>query len=665
MSNPSGSPVASIKPRSRGLSPFRSRGKSPQHNKSRGKSPFRSLSPFRRNSFDDNIQHSVPTGVAKKPNVMVCHQSAHAIVFRDHLRLARKIIQEIDEDDLDDEGDLDSVASESSSGSGSSSSDSESGEAAFANLRSARQSIRASVRDSVRNSLTTKESEELVHEINDLAHSLVPELKNAQFQLANVSERNVEIEGLHAHITPLDELELKASHDFEALLESKEPNSDHSWTPAEIEVFQMIQQQKACVKTIKNSEWPSFLKRFLASKKQMGLKHAPTQHDDIGPRNGFPFNSFVTSTTLLPENGLKMRSYGSNHAYNVGVVFALPDMNEEDEVQAQNDTKTWSWPAGYAAKTEFNISHGKLINGREEALASLKQLRQYNEDYLHKQDHMIAGKLIKGGFSVVPYNEVFLRVGGRGRIVQSKDVVTGEERNDREGTGRSFEVGVGLFCALFIRSITMGDIISLFRTRARIANILGKQHLKQIPLLYIHHEHGVRVLSDSLQRKFWKLVSHKLQPFKNPILSPTLSYYDTNETTLQTKLQELLELPPKLQKALNHQELSHIAGGFGVTDECISDLLYNHSKDANELQEIMTSGLASAIRAGDHYAARQLLILYTMQVSHVNTGKREPISVLKQPATTYSNIFLLNQKGENVKALPPPIDTKRLRRAVS
>ena len=55
---------------------------------------MRSLSPFGRH--DSNR--------AKKQNVMVCHESAHAIVFRDHLRLARKIIQEVEEDDEEVEG---------------------------------------------------------------------------------------------------------------------------------------------------------------------------------------------------------------------------------------------------------------------------------------------------------------------------------------------------------------------------------------------------------------------------------------------------------------------------------------------------------------------------------------------------------------------------------
>lgn len=44
--------------------------------------------------------------------------------------------------------------------------------------------------------------------------------------------------------------------------------------------------------------------------------------------------------------------------------------------------------AGYAAKTEFNISaYGDLINGREEALVSLSSLRKMNDTYLYEESY--------------------------------------------------------------------------------------------------------------------------------------------------------------------------------------------------------------------------------------------------------------------------------------
>ena len=57
----------------------------------------------------------------------------------------------------------------------------------------------------------------------------------------------------------------------------------------------------------------------------------------------------------------------------------------------------WAWPARYTAKTKFIINNqGRLINGQQEALVSLTKMREYNMDYLTKEDHYIAGWIIKG-----------------------------------------------------------------------------------------------------------------------------------------------------------------------------------------------------------------------------------------------------------------------------
>ena len=54
------------------------------------------------------------------------------------------------------------------------------------------------------------------------------------------------------------------------------------------------------------------------------------------------------------------------------------------------------------------------MNGQQEALVSLTKMRKYNTDYLTKEDHYIAGRIVKGEFDVVPYNVVFL--GFRGPV---------------------------------------------------------------------------------------------------------------------------------------------------------------------------------------------------------------------------------------------------------
>jgi hypothetical protein len=603
------------------------------------------------------------------------HSSAHAIVFRDHLRLARKVIHEVvreDENDDDDDDEKSSISSSSSSSEGGDDA-SEGGTAAFQSMarpslsssphHGFHKSLRESIRESLRaSSFDRQESERnVVDQVNELAHSLVPELEHIHLEKDDMSERNVEIEGLHTHMTPLPELEWNERTEYTALLDDPQAQApSEDWSIAEREVFTLLVEQQACVKTIKNTEWPVFLDRFTKLRK---LRHAPTQHDDIPPKDNIPFNSFTTSTSLLPSRGLKMRAFGSEISYTVGVVFALPQMSSlEEEAQAVKDHKQWAWPAGYAAKTEYNISHGQLINGRQEALVSLQQLRQYNHEYVHEKDHFIAGKVIPGGFKVVPYNEVYLRVGGPTRIVNRQDVVTNRDCIDAEGTGRSYAKGTGLFVALFIRRLCCGDLIMLMRTRARIAHILGKQHIDGIPLLFIHPDHGVRVLTNKMQLDFWHQVANKLQPFRNPSLAPTLKYHETNESSLQQKFQEHITLTDEMMNQLTSVECACLAGGFGVTDASFSALLRKQHENV-ELHYVMQAAWQAATRSNDHFTARQVLALYLLDSGHRDNSTKK--SVIDTAACLYSNFAWLNKQIRAIVKLPAPLATKSLRRAVS
>ncbi len=207
-------------------------------------------------------------------------------------------------------------------------------------------------------------------------------------------------------IEPLAPLEVMPGDDFTPLRESNPFTSEGElneqvWVDmsvAEKEVVTLLKHERAVVKTIKNSDWTSFLKKFQptddgiiqheahpSGNNHQHINHLKDAHRD---ESGFSFHSFVTSTTLLPPCGKKMRCYGSVREYNVGVVFAMPDhKDDKEEAEKAKLTKTWSWPSGYSAKTEFNIGHnGKLINGREEALVPLSGLRKMNHDYCHKTD---------------------------------------------------------------------------------------------------------------------------------------------------------------------------------------------------------------------------------------------------------------------------------------
>lgn len=183
-------------------------------------------------------------------------------------------------------------------------------------------------------------------------------------------------------IQPLPSLELGPQDQFQSLID--EGSDSSTWNEAEQEVVSLLKEQHAVVKTLKNSDWTAFLHRFQHAHEPHYRR--PHAHDDIGPHEGYNFNSFVTSTTLLPELGKKMRCYGSLNDYSTGVVFALPSDPSEDETVARS--QTWAWPSGYSAKTEFNIDgSGNLINGREEALVTLSTLRKQNHDYVYEKDY--------------------------------------------------------------------------------------------------------------------------------------------------------------------------------------------------------------------------------------------------------------------------------------
>ena len=447
----------------------------------------------------------------------------------------------------------------------------------------------------------------------------------------------LQIAGYMPEAKPLDALELGPNDEFLPFVQS-DTTDRSSWTPDEVEIVELLESQHACVKTVKNADWTALIDRFLYA--QPHQHHYQSLHGDIAPSDEANFNSFVTSTSLLPPGGKKMRCYGSTSQYTVGLVFALPTFDsDEEEKEAAERTDTWSWPAGYSAKTEFNRdSRGQLINGRKEALLPLSTLRQYNDDYLNKDEYTLANNRKVSGLDQIPYNEVYLRVGGMGRIVNGKDVATGEEYE------RSFDKGVGLPAALFVRTATFGDLITLFRTRARLIHVLGEKYIKGIPLLLITPKDGIRVMTESLQRQLLKTAAHNLNPFQNSTIAYRTTISNTDETSFQQKVDELLDLDDSIRDMLTPEELARIAGGFGATDESVASILkqvLNRDRRENRkngcnsqgedsgkgpgsntkresshlLQDVVNEGLAYSVRSGDYHTSRQLLILYSLVAS--------------------------------------------------
>ena len=148
-------------------------------------------------------------------------------------------------------------------------------------------------------------------------------------------------------------------------------------TESERQVVERLKNQMCAVKTIKNSDLTSFIKKFPVKNGERAKRFlhpkdfqnaTKTERINKYRDSDSQLHSFYTSLSLLPPLGIKMRCYGSTKAYSLGVIFPLPTkfILDESEDDAAKRTFSWAWPAGYAAKTEFNITpYGDLINGKK------------------------------------------------------------------------------------------------------------------------------------------------------------------------------------------------------------------------------------------------------------------------------------------------------------
>jgi len=284
---------------------------------------------------------------------------------------------------------------------------------------------------------------------------------------------------------------------------------------------------------------------------------------------------------------------------------------------------------------------------------------------------MVACKLTSG-LSYIPYNEIYLRVGGKGRIVRGTDAATGQE------SCPSYETGIGLPIALFVRTATYENLISLMRARARLLHVLGDEHIEGIPLLLITPEHGVRVFTQELQGRFWKVASQSLNPFQNAHISHKTTGCNADQGFIQQKMNELINLDESIREKLTPEELAHLAGGFGATDESVEEILtqvmMSESSESHKLQDVVNEGLVYSVRSGDYHTSRQLLILYSVVAARMpdetesierssHDGKIVERQLIRSPDLSKGALMDLS-KGVSVPP-PPPLDTDRLRSATN
>jgi hypothetical protein len=208
-------------------------------------------------------------------------------------------------------------------------------------------------------------------------------------------------------------------------------------------------------------------------------------------------------------------------------------------------------------------------------------------------------------------------------------------------------------------------------------------------------------LTENLQHELLKIASKSLNPFQNPILHKT-TIDNTDARQLETKVEELIDLDETIREMLTPEECVRLAGGFGATDESIAQILKDAMiqdketqkegrHDSHKLQDIVNEGLASAVRSGDYYTSRQLLILYSLVASEghqldveeeeemtdatENVKDKNGRRVLRTVSLDSEAMLLKRQENgltisaENSRLPapppPPPLDTDRLRSATN
>lgn len=366
-----------------------------------------------------------------EPATLIYHESARSIVFRDQIRRSNVNLQQLEiEHDNNHQSKSDHPVMPHAPNQQSISFRSQDEDTVHSHGSDSKSNSRHQKGSFLRRHKTVKnqsssfvDSQHSVSSFDASSHNEDDEQMNSDVDTQS-NKPQIIIANYTPIIEPLPSMELGAYNEFSDLLQSRpfcwnddegpanaRINNDvwDTMSTSEQEVSTLLLHQKCVVKTVKRAEWTNFLNKFVVQggipKRYLHPKEFEHSTNEDKRRkysvqNDIPYNSFVTSTSLLPYAGLKMRCYGSTNEYCLGVVFGLPDDDCEDAA-----SKIWSWPAGYAAKTEFNISpSGHLINGREEALVSISDLRAMNHTYLYEQNY---GKLYRQ-YYVSCYNNIIL-----------------------------------------------------------------------------------------------------------------------------------------------------------------------------------------------------------------------------------------------------------------
>lgn len=271
---------------------------------------------------------------------------------------------------------------------------------------------------------------------------------------------------------------------------------------------------RALVKTVKNADWLSL----------------------VASLRGKPFR---TSTSLPPPHGMGMRLFGEVTKGCAGLVWDRAAIDLSD---------AFAWPSGYQAKTEFNLTDGRLHNGRAEALVSLKQLVAYNASrtYVHPSTNQ---EITVPEGTTLPCNEVNFTC-----------------------------KGVQGVAAVFVRSLEARHLLFALGVVALLKHALGIS----LPLVLVDSSSPVRPVGRGAQ----SAVLHAMAS-DSPVVCPC----DVLTPRLPLDLEPFQELTPK-QAMLIH-------GAYGITAPCLAA----HFRDIT----LANAALKAAVAARNIPSAREVV----------------------------------------------------------
>jgi len=306
----------------------------------------------------------------------------------------------------------------------------------------------------------------------------------------------------------------------------------------------MFREQNALIKTVCNDGWAEQIYKLQGSR-------------------------FRTPVTIPPPEAKGMRLFGKVSKAKCGLVWDMKALDMSDSLM---------WPAGYYAKTEFNFcADGSLLNGRDEMLVTVDQIRQENIS------RTSAGE-------VMPYNEILAGVHGSRGLV-----------------------------AVFARTNKILHLIYCLGVRALLQRAFPE--LGELPVLVHDPEKGMRPFPRSAQRELIRHFIHSSR--KTGWLSEQFGPID---------IEPVIASFSSVERLLFH-------GGWGVEPDALEAIL--GTKCSGEISEqsaakargMVTLGLYASIAFDNPHSAEAIIrvsapLLFTSPKENEDNSHDRNVAVL-------------------------------------